>query len=545
MILRPYQKILSDDVDVAWAGGAQNVLAVLPTGGGKTVIFAEKIRAAQGVRFAIAHRQELVAQISLSLAKFGLVHSIQATENMIKWIIALHIKATGRHFYNSQAHVIVSGVRTLLNRASTLSNAINAAGLWVVDEGHHILRENEWGKGIKLFPKTCKGLGVTATPTRADGKGLGRHAHGVFDTMVEGPGMRDLIRAGFLTDYKIYAPETTLDLSDVPVGKTGDYSRPKMVSAVRKSKIVGDIVGSYIKFTPGKIGVTFMPDVETGEDTAANFRASGVPAAMVHAKTPDKVRQGAVDSLRRGDIKELVNVDIFGEGFDLPAIEVGSFGRPTQSYGLYCQQFGRELRIMPGKAGAIIIDHVGNVMRHGLPDAKKEWTLDAREGRGAGKKDPDLKPLKTCFSCTGVYEGYSRVCPYCGYYTEPEGRTGIEQVDGDLFELSAETLAAMRGEVDRVNAPDGSVGDRLRHAGAPEIAIMGAMKNHRLRQEAQGALRESIAWWAGYQRAAGIADSVSYQMFYARFGVDVMTAQALGRRDAEELNERVKERIGR
>jgi DNA repair protein RadD len=545
MILRPYQKILSDDVDVSWAGGARNVLAVLPTGGGKTVLFAEKIKQAGGVRFAIAHRQELVSQISLALAKFGIVHSIQANEKIIKWIISAHIRATGRHFYNAQAHVIVSGVVTLLNRASTLSNAINAAGLWVIDEGHHVLRENVWGKGVALFPKKCKGLGVTATPVRADGKGLGRHSNGVFDTMVEGPGMRDLIHAGFLTDYKIFAPETSIDLSDVPVGKTGDYSRPKLVNAVRKSKIVGDMVEQYLRCAPGKLGVCFVPDVETGEDTAASFKASGVPAAMVHAKTPDKVRQNAVDSLRRGDIKELVNVDIFGEGFDLPAIEVGSFGRPTQSYGLYCQQFGRELRIMDGKPKAIIIDHVGNVMRHGLPDAKKEWTLDAREGRGASKKDPDMLPLKTCFKCTAIYEGYSRTCPFCGYYTEPEGRAGIEQVAGDLFELSAETLAAMRGEVDRVDAPDGSVGDRLRHAGAPDIAIMGAMKNHRLRQEAQGALRGSIAWWAGYQRAAGIADSVSYQMFYARFGIDVMSAQALGRKDAGELNERIKERIGK
>jgi DNA repair protein RadD len=509
-----------------------------------TVIFADKLAAEPGVTFAIAHRQELLSQISMALAKFGVTHSIQAPKPVVRWIVHMHMQAFGRHYFDPQAKCLLAGVLTLLNRASTLSNAINQARLWVVDEAGHLLRKNVWGKAVALFPASCKGLGVTATPERADGHGIGREAEGVFDALVSGPSGRDLINAGYLSEYRIFAPPASIDMNGIPTGKTGDWSLPKLTTASRKSTITGDVVDHYLKIAPGKLGVTFVTDIDTGVETAAKFRSAGVPAEMVHAKTPDKIRQTCVERLGSGDLKNLVNVDIFGEGFDLPAIEVVSDGAPTCSFGRFSQRFGRGLRIMDGKKYAVYIDHVGNIMRHGLPDAPRDWSMDSRERRTNGAKDPDLVPTRTCRKCTAVYEGFSLLCPYCGYLNEPAGRSSIEQVEGDLMELDPTALAAMRGEQARIDAPESAVGDKMRHAHAPDIAVMGAMKQHRVRQEAQGTLREAMALWAGYQRAAGVPDAEGYRRFYHRFGIDVMAAQCLGRREAAGLERQIRGWIG-
>lgn len=542
MILRPYQTIMRQDNAAAWNAGHKVLCDVLPTGAGKTVIFGEELAHEPGVTFAIAHRQELIFQISMALARVGVIHSIHAPQKIIKWAVRMHLQEFGKHFYNPRSKCNLAGVLTLLNRVDSLRKYLNQTKLWVIDEFQHVCRDNVWGKAVSLFPPECRGLGVTATPLRADGKGLGRHADGVCDKLIVGPGMRQLINEGYLSDYRIFAPQTHIDLSNVPIGKTGDYSQPKLITSVRKSTIIGDVVKHYLKIAPGKIGVTFVPDVQTGDDIAASFMAAGVPCAMVHAKTPYKIRQEAVASLARGDLKEIVNVDIFGEGFDLPAIEVCSFARPTESYGLYVQQFGRDLRIMKGKSHGIIIDHVGNVMRHGLPDTPREWSLDARERRmnGSGVK---LPPVRTCIECTAVYEAFLRECPYCGKIYAPEGRGSIEQVEGDLLELTPEALSVMRGEIDRIDAPSSIVGNKLTHAGAGPMAAAGAAKQHRLRQEAQTELRSSIALWAGFQRATGAHDNASYRRFYGTFGIDVMQAQTLGRKKAEELNERVREAL--
>jgi len=539
---RPYQITIGDDIDAAWADGAQNVCATLPCGGGKTYVFSKKLKRNTGVSFAIAHRQELVSQMSFTLAKQGVVHSLQASASLCKYIITEQIRRFGRRYESPNANCIVAGVKTLLNRQKVLKPMIDRASLWVTDECHHVAGGNEWMQAVGLFPETCRGLGVTATPERADGQGIGRSASGVFDVLVSGPGMRELINAGYLTDYRVFSPSSNIDLTGLKVGKSGDYSKPKLTAAVRRSPIVGDVVKSYLRFAPGKIGVTFVPDVQTAKDIASSYTASGVPARVVHAGTPDRERYKSIEMLTRGDLKELVNVDIFGEGFDLPAIEVVSLARPTASYNLHVQQFGRGLRIMDGKKYAIIIDHVGNIHpRHGLPDKFREWSLEG--SRATKRKDEDLIPTRVCRECLGTYESYERDCPYCGWQYVTQGNATIEMVEGDLSEIDPAVLAAMRGEVARVDAPDYEVGEKLRHAGAPPAAVMGAMKNHRLRQEAQTELREMIATWCGYQRAAGQSDSVIMMRFYRTFGTDILSAQALGRPEAEALTERIEERV--
>jgi DNA repair protein RadD len=534
MILRPYQKDILDQINTSWGEGTQNICGVMPCGAGKTVLFGTIVSNTPGYRFVIAHRQELVSQMSMTIAKMGVKHCILASDPLVKNIIKMQVQEFGEHFSDPKATCFVTGVQTLINRAHFLP--VNRAKLWVIDECHHVLRENVWGKALTLFPPSCRGLGVTATPNRADGHGIGRHAEGVFDTMIEGPSMRSLINNDYLTDYRVFGPYSKIDMSKVTMSsRTGDYSKPKLINAIRESKIVGDVIKSYLNFAPGKLGVVFVPDVKTGDDMTTAFNSAGVPARCVHAKTPDAERQQATASLKRGDLKLLINVDIFGEGYDLPAIEVVSFARPTKSLPLYIQQFGRGLRKMEGKDKAIIIDHVRNVEYHRPPDSLRTWNLDSRESK-ASKRDPNLIPIRTCHECLAVFESWNNACPFCGWEYEPTPCGSIEQVEGDITELDPATLAAMRGEVERINGPPPNL-----QAGG--LAQAGLNAQWRRRQEAQTALKEAMSIWAGYQTAAGQSIKISMRRFYKYFGVDVLSAQALGRKEAEELTIKLIEAI--
>lgn len=538
VVLRPYQAEIKNAIYGGWAEGARNMLAILPTGAGKTVTFSDVIRENGGNCCAIAHRQELVTQISMALARDGVHHKIIGPKSVVKLCVNLHMAELGTSYYDANSTTAVAGVDTLTQRAAKLGHWANSVTLWVQDEAHHVVQGNKWGNAAELFPN-ARGLGVTATPLRADGKGLGSDYDGIFDRMVVGPGMRDLINMRFLTDYRIFAPKSDMILTDADVSSsTGDYKRQAMSNAAKKSHIVGDVVDHYLRIARGKLGVTFATDVELATTIADQFNKAGVPAEVVSAKTPDSERVAVLKRFKNKDLHQLVNVDLFGEGFDLPAIEVVSMARPTQSYGLYVQQFGRALRLMDGKEQAIIIDHVGNVERHGLPDAPRQWSLARREKR-AGKTADDVIPVRACPECTGVYERVFPSCPYCGHIVVPAVRSAPKFVDGDLIELDEETLARMRGDVATVDKDPEIYRAELAAKGCPQPGQMAHVKRHAARQEAQASLRESIAWWGGYQRHMGRSDSESYKRFFFKFGIDVLSAQALGTAEAIELNDRI------
>lgn len=544
MELRPFQQDDKDQINLTWASDPlANILLIGPTGSGKTVTMASVIHDQSTPTCAIAHRKELVGQISLAMAREGVLHRVispKGSASIIPEIVQEHVKELGRSWHDPNATIAVVGVDTLLNRVNDLHMWMYSVKLWVIDEAHHVLEDNKWGKAVKLFPN-ARGLGFTATPVRADGAGLGRHADGVFDHLIEGPSMRWLINNKYLTDYRVFAPLSDLHVTDQDIGSTGDYSRPKLRAAAKKSHIVGDVVEHYLRIAPGKLGVVFATDIETATDMAAEFRTAGVAAEAISSKNTPHERTAILRRFKSRKTMVLVNVDLFGEGFDLPAIEVVQFARPTMSYALYVQQFGRALRLLEGKEYAIIIDHVGNTLRPawGLPDTPQCWSLDRRERGTRGQRDPDLIPTKVCQGCTAVYEAFHDVCPYCGHYNEPAGRSRPEQVDGNLLELDPAVLAVMRGEVDRIDEDSSKLRQRMERAYAPPAAVGGAVKNHRLRQEAQKGLRDTIALWAGYGRAAGRSDSEMYKRFYWRYSVDVESAKALGRPDAEELTVKI------
>lgn len=545
MQLRPYQIEAKQAACSMWAMGLDNVMLVYPTGSGKTVIMGSIVQDHNGYAVAIAHRQELVTQISTALAREGVRHTIIGPSSVVKECVRIHMDEVGRSYYDPNAQTAVAGVDTLVKRKEQLADWCNRVTLWLIDECHHVSSDgsgklNKWGEAAAMFPN-AKGLGVTATPLRADGRGLGRHSDGLFDAMHVGPTMRDLINSGSLTEYRIFAPPSDIDLSQVNISKaTGDYNKNQVVKAVRKSHIVGDVVTHYQRIASGKLGVTFATDVETATDIAERFKAAGVPAAVVSAKTPALERAALLRRFKNREIMQLVNVDLFGEGFDLPAIEVVSMARPTQSYGLYAQQFGRVLRLLDGKTHGLVIDHVGNVTRHGLPDAPREWSLDRRERR-ARSSVSDAIPVATCRECAAVYERIYKVCPECGFAPQPSDRSAPEQVDGDLVELDAATLAAMRGDADRAVKTDEELRLEMIGRRVPGIGQAKWMKHRQAGREAQEQLREAISWWGGHQRAAGRDDSESYRLFYHRFGVDVLSAQAYETKQAQQLTQRIQE----
>lgn len=525
--LRPDQWKLITDYRLE----AGNVLLVAPTGFGKTVVMGELALESTVPSVAIAHRQELVGQISTAIARFGVPHNIIASQSSVAFSIQKHIREFGRSYYNPKAKFTVASVDTLAARSDKLVQWANEIGFWMIDECHHVLSGNKWGKAIAMFPR-ARGVGFTATPVRADRKSLARSQGGVFDAMVVGPNMRELINRGSLCEYRIFAPPQSIDRSHLTVSANGDFSGASMRKEAHESQIVGDIVSHYLKIAPGKRGITFVVDVDQAVEVAQAFRDKGVPAECVSAKTPDFVRDAVMQKFAKGTILQLVNVDLFGEGVDVPAVEVVSMGRPTESYGLYVQQFGRALRTIAGKTHGTIIDHVGNVMRHGLPDAPRVWSLLNDNAGRKKERDPDTMPLTACVECFQTYEAVRSDCPFCGHKPEPVGRSRPEQVDGDLLELDAETLARMRGEVAEIDQPNPIV------ATDPRTGAM--RKNWDARQEAQAELRDTIALWAGVQRDLGRSDSEIYRRFFHGYGIDILSAQTLGASDARNLKERIK-----
>lgn len=577
LTLRPYQATLEQEVNAAWQDlqskgppppGGHVVGVASCTGSGKTPLFSHVLLHEPAASVAIAHRKELVGQMSRTLARNGVRHRVIGSSGLRSDIVQTHMKEFGRSFVDANARCGVAGIGTLKN-LSPSDPWVSQVRLWVGDEGHHFLRENQWGKGVAVLRNAIRGLLVSATWFRADGKGLGRGVQlpngkwtndGLCDRLVVGPRMRELINMGYLTDYRVFAPPSDIDYSDVPVTDSGDLSQQKLRAKVHASKtITGDIVKHYLRIAPGKLGVVFAVDIEEAAKYAAAFNEAGVPAAVISSETPDVLRVDLLKRFARGEIKILCNVDLFGEGFDLPAIEVVIMARKTESKALFDQQFGRVLRLMisPISAAAwdtytdeqrkafiaqsdkpygVIIDHVGNVERHLPPDAPRYQTLDRRERRVKSDAPTDVIPVRTCLNpiCLAVYPRTELVCPFCKTKPEPASRSDPKFVDGDLHELDPEVLRKMRGEVERIDrAPQ--VPQHLDQYAQQRIKNV-----HYERQQAQHQLRKSIALWGGWQRDLGREQQERERRFYFMFGIDLLSAQALNKADAEALAERVR-----
>lgn len=541
--LRIYQQDVKDQIYEAWNLGYKNVMLCLPTGMGKTITFCsiahdKAVLPLNKIPTAImVHRKELVQQISLTLARVGIPHNIIAPRPTILGIVAAQRRLYNQQYYNYMASVSVVSVDTLNARINAHEKWAKSIGLWITDEAAHLLKNNKWGRAVDYFPNAI-GLGVTATPQRLDKRGLGRHADGVFDFMVEGPNTRWGIENGFLCKYKIAVPKSDYQNYLKKSGSGADYTTQAMEQAATQSHIIGDVVENYLKFASGKQAILFAPGIATAHKMTDKFNEAGIKAILLTGLSTDQERLEGMISFQAKDTRVLVNVDLFDEGLDVPGIECVIHARPTMSLGKYRQINGRGLRPAKNKDHLIIIDHVGNVAEHGLPCAQVKWTLDR-----IIKRRDKVNLIRICgnHDCNAPYDRTLTTCPYCGFEAVTGsggggGRIEPKQVDGDLYLIDPFTLREM--EVATHLEDPGSVAERVEKVAGP-IAGKKALRDQQIRIATQKDLAEAIAVWSGKRRAEGLGDRSIHKKFYLDRGYTITQALSLKRAEMLEIMEEI------
>ena len=378
--LRDYQKDLIDDIRQSYLNGSRAPCVVLGCGGGKTVLFAYMAQQSQEkgntVWFAV-HRQELLQQTIDTFDRFNIDRK------------TIHV-------------VMVGTVSRNLNKYPKPD--------FIIFDECHFSAAKTWGKIIDAFPN-AKLAGLTATPSRLDGKPLGN----IYDDMVEGESIKNLIDKNHLAPYKYYAPSVA-DLSSLKK-KRGDFDKEKAEEMLSTKAVFGDVIKHYKNYANGKQSICYCSTIKHSEMMAEEFQKEGINAIHFDGNTSKKERIEIIKDFREGKITILCNVDLISVGFDCPDVDCCILLRPTDSTALYIQQACRSLRFREGKT-AVILDHVNNYERHGLPDDEREWSLgDKYEKPKRFQEDGTLK-IKQCLNCFGVFEAGINICPHCGHEVE-------------------------------------------------------------------------------------------------------------------------------
>ena len=406
-ILHDYQEDMIQRARLALRTN-NSILLQSPTGSGKTVLASTMLGRASQKKlrsFFICHRSELIDQTARTFDEVGIPYGY----------IASGYRA------DPFQPVQICSIQTLARRYDKVAKP----DLAVWDECHH-LGAKSWAT-VHSFYENAKHVGLTATPERLDGKGLKEQ----FSNMVKGPSVAWLIKNGYLADYKMFAPSRP-DLAKVHT-KMGDYERSELAHAMDNSTITGDAIKHYQRLTPGKRAVVFAVSIKHSQHIAEQFKLNGIMATHIDGTTPKAERKMAIARFRSGTVKVLCNVEIVGEGFDLPDIEAAILLRPTQSTALYLQQIGRALRVKSDGSKAIILDHAGNHMRHGLPDDDREWTLEGHKRKGRKQEQENLVAIRQCPKCYFVHKPLP-ICPGCGY-TYLMSEKMPEVIDEKLVEI--------------------------------------------------------------------------------------------------------------
>jgi superfamily II DNA or RNA helicase len=399
MNLRPYQDNVIEDFNREVAAGRKRIICVAPTGSGKTVIgsviIKSRIEQRRGV-LVVAHRREIITQTSEKLRANGVPHGI----------ILAGVEPRPFEF------VQVASIQTLWSRAITRETMeLPQAELLVVDEAHHCPADT-YTKIIKAYPDAIV-LGLTATPCRGDGRGLG----GIFETIIECPQVAELIAQGFLVKARVYAPVNP-DLRGVHT-VAGDYNEGELADRMDRSKLIGDAVTHWHKYSERRRTVAFAVNVAHSVHLRDEFIKSGVRAEHIDGSTPKPERDASLARLASGEIELIANCMVLTEGWDMPEAGCCILARPTKKMGLYRQMIGRVLRPSEGKPDAIILDHSGAVFRHGFAEDPVEWTLDPDIRAESAKHTTRLSEysnsrLLECSQCSAIRVA-GEPCPSCGF----------------------------------------------------------------------------------------------------------------------------------
>lgn len=373
----------------------------LRLGAGKSVILSEIIRMTtynkNNVLFLV-HRKELIDQIRNTLT----------------------MNDVDMNFVN------LGMVQTVVRRLEKASEP----ALIIIDESHHVLA-NSYKKIINHF-SDAKVVGFTATPVRINGGGLGD----INDTLIEKVDAKWLIENSFLSPYKYFAPEV-IQTSNLDIKRTGEYDITQLDDQFNQRKVWGDVIKHYQKLADGQQAILYASSLYQSQKMAASFEQVGITAAHIDGKTPKAERDHIIQQFRNGEIKVLCNLDLIGEGFDVPDCSTVIMLRPTQSLSLYIQQSMRGMRYRPEKT-SIIIDHVGNVSRFGLPDMERTWTLEPKKGSNSKKAEA---PVKICPDCFMTVLSSNKQCEHCGHEFKVEAKP--IQID-DAVELQEVTEAVFK-----------------------------------------------------------------------------------------------------
>ena len=429
LVLRPeYQVPAIDDLRAAMRK-YRRVLLQLPTGGGKTAIasyLAQEIKAAGRRVYFNVHRAELIEQTSRTWAKYGIDHGFIAANRP-----------------RTQALASVCSIDTLKNRLLTTPEPDFV--IW--DEAQH-LGAAGWQMVMDAWQR-ARHIGLSATPWRLDGSGLGRQ----FEFMVQGPSPAWLIGNGFLSTYEIFSPNPP-DMKGARKDREGDFTKRDASARMDMPKRTGDIVQHWRRYANGMRTIAFAINRADSQLIVERFNANGIPAAHLDGDTPDAERARIIQDFAAGRILVLSNVALFGEGFDLAAIAQADVtidclidAAPTQSLSAVLQRWGRVLR--PKDYAAVILDHAGNSNRHGFPDDEREWTLDDREKSGKGGKVADGPPPPyTCKCFRQIRRPLPDKCPHCDVSLIPDVKP-VEEGEGELQRRTAADKAAIRAQLKR------------------------------------------------------------------------------------------------
>lgn len=524
MNLRDYQVEILDSVRNA----TTNDLVQLDTGAGKTPIEAALASQAEHCMI-VAHRVTLISQISEKLAAFGLEHDTVSTDYTRRRCASMHRRYGGNFIvrgHNKRLVVSIDSLHAQERRGALSKIDFLAPWLIIIDEAHHVLPDNKWGRLRDLFPN-ARFVGFTATPARMDGESLHVLKGGLFERLVQAQSLGDdsvqkLISRGYLSDFVVYAASRVIAQS--PHDARGlDYRSGEV-------RLHADPVREYKRRADGTQAILMAPAIRNAENFATQFRTAGVAAACIHSKMPSSIVSRALDAFRAGVVRVICNVDMIGEGFDLPAVETLIIATETASFPRYRQWVGRVLRPSPGKRRAIIIDLTGQVAAHGMPDQPVHWDL---LNPPCGPVAPYHAP---CNECGSYYKARLNKCPECGAPNVIHDGKGIGNYEFDIRILDFHLLEHLREERIRKLA-DERLDREIVHR--PQIAACGAFRR---------VANQLLDWYVEQLVSAGTpfreintflcsTDAASLSWWVDRFSAsDLRMSSSAARRKALEIH---------
>lgn len=405
-VLRPYQEQGLVQLRTLVEQGSRRIVLVLPTGGGKTVVAARIIDLARTLAkkvLFVAHRVELINQTARQLERFGVedIGVIRGQDDR----------------EDESAPIQIASIETLRRRERPEADIV------FIDECHRAVADS-YRSLFTDYPVALH-IGLTATPFRLDNQGLGE----LYSSLVCCALPSQLVADGFIQVPRVFAAPEWPDLSGVDVVSHSDYHNGNLANVMSKPRLVGNIVEEWKKHAQGRRTVVFAVSVDHSMRIVEVFREAGVPALHIDGNTSERDRTTALLRLEKGEIRVVSNCDVLTEGWDQPSVKCAVLARPTQSLRIHLQQCGRILRpftndvLTDAPTSALILDHAGNVLRHGLPHQDREFDLVY----GQKKKSIEQVTLHTCRVCFAMWSGNSRTCPECGGILPEKIRAEIEQ----------------------------------------------------------------------------------------------------------------------